>query len=401
MILDLGKYIVSILIFFLISLIFNSNHLTFAQSLTPTPTPDKYQAIKDLENQINELQNKISDLQKQKKTLASQIAVMESQIEITQLKIESTQKEITNLTLDIDTATKKISTLENSLIKFTGVLINRIKATYEIGTIQPFQILLVSNNVSNFFSRLNYLKIVQEHDKKLIYDMTQAKNDYTNQKNIYEDKKKQVEVLKTKLEDYNKQLAQEKKNKDTLLQATQNDEARYQKLLAQAQAEYEAIVRIVAGRGTESEVRNVNQGEIIATIIPTASCNSTGPHLHFTVSKDGVALNPFNFLKPVEYTDNSEGDPFSPTGSWDWPIDPPIKFNQGYGNTWYVRTYGFYPTHNGIDISGSSYNVKAVKSGTLFRGSYSGYQGCTLPYVRVHHKEDDGLDTFYLHTILK
>ncbi|MBI2031349.1 MAG: hypothetical protein HYT08_01920 [Candidatus Levybacteria bacterium] len=400
MILVLKKYLtVSFITFFLFSvLVFN--HLTFAQTPSPTPTPDNSQAIKDLQNQINDLQNRISELQKQKKTLSSQIAVMESQIKITQLKIESTKTEITNLTLDIDTATKKISTLEDSLTKFTGVLINRIKATYEIGTIQPFHILLSSNNVSNFFSRLNYLKIAQEHDKKLIYDTTQAKNDYTNQKNIYEDKKKQVEALKVKLEDYTNQLTQEKKNKDALLEITQSDEVRYQRLLAQAKAEYEAIVGIIAGKGTESEVRNVNQGDIIATIIPTASCNSTGPHVHFTVSRDGAALNPFNFLKPVEYTDNSEGDPFNPSGSWDWPIDPPIKFNQGYGNTWYVRTYGFYPTHNGIDISGSSYNVKAVKSGTLFRGSYSGYQGCTLPYVRVHHNED-GLDTFYLHTILK
>jgi len=399
MILLLRKYLVlSLLSFFLFAPLFNQ--LSFAQTVVPTPTPDKSQAIKDLQNQINDLQNKISELQKQKKTLSSQIAVMENQIKITQLKIESTKKEIADLTLDIDTATKKISSLENSLTKFTGVLINRIRVTYEIGTIQPFHILLSSSNVSNFFSRLNYLKIAQEHDKKLIYDTMQAKNDYANQKSIFEDKKRQVEVLKTKLEDYNKQLDQEKKNKDALLQITQSDEAKYQKLLAQAQAEYEAIVGIVAGKGTESEIRNVNQGDVIAVIIPTASCNSTGPHLHFTVSRNGEALNPFNFLKPVDYIDNSEGDLFNPSGSWDWPIDPPIKFNQGYGNTWYVRTYGFYPTHNGIDISSSSYNVKAVKSGTLFRGSYSGYQGCTLPYVRVHHNED-GLDTFYLHTILK
>ena len=135
---------------------------------------------------------------------------------------------------------------------------------------------------------------------------------------------------------------------------------------------------------------------VIATLIQGASCNSSGTHLHFTVSRDGVAQNPFNFLKGgISHENRSGGDPFNPSGSWEWPIDPTIEFNQGYGDTWYVRTYRFYPTHNGIDISGSS-TVKAVKSGTLFKGSYAGYQGCTLPYVRVHHN-DDGLDTFYLH----
>src|SRR3990167_10552423 len=258
---------------FLFSVLFFSlQFLNIADSQTPTPTPtptqDNSQAVRDLQNQINDLQNKVSELQKQGKTLASQIFVMDSQIKLTQLRIDSTKQQITDITLDIDTTNKKISTLQNSLVKLTGVLINRIVATYEVGTVQPFHILLSSNNVSNFFSRLNYLKIAQEHDKRLIYDTTQAKNDYSNQKEIFEDKKKKVEALKAQLEGYTSQLSQEKKNKNALLQITQNDEARYQQLLAQAKAEYEAIVGIIAGKGIETQIRDVNQGDVIATIIP-------------------------------------------------------------------------------------------------------------------------------------
>ncbi|OGH11672.1 MAG: hypothetical protein A3B38_03070 [Candidatus Levybacteria bacterium RIFCSPLOWO2_01_FULL_36_13] len=367
-----------------------------AQTSTPTPTPDNSQQVSDLQKKINDLQSKISDLQSQERTLSSQIAVMNNQIKLTEYQIASTEEQITNLTLDIDTATKKISGLENSLNELVLVLMNRVVATYEIGTIQPLQILLTSTDASDFLSRLNYLRRAQAHDKKLIYETQQAKIDYTNQKEIYEDKKKEIEKLKAQLVAYTNQLDQEKQAKQRLLSETQGSEANYQRFLAQAKAEYEAIVGIIAGKGTESEVRKVNQGDVIATIIPTASCNSTGPHLHFTVSRDGSAQDPFGFLKSIEYTDNSGGDTFNPSGSWDWPIDSPIKFNQGFGDTWYVRTYHFYPTHNGIDISGPSLTVRAVKSGTMFRGSYAGYKGCTLPYVRVDHN-DDGLDTFYLH----
>ena len=121
----------------------------------------------------------------------------------------------------------------------------------------------------------------------------------------------------------------------------------------------------------------------------------SGSHLHFTVSIDGNAQNPFNYLKSVDHVSNTD-DPFTPSGSWDWPLDGPIQFNQGYGVTWYVRTYSPYPFHNGIDIDGSSILVKAVKSGTLFQGHYSGNGGCSLQYVRVHHSDED-VDTFYLH----
>ena len=42
----------------------------------------------------------------------------------------------------------------------------------------------------------------------------------------------------------------------------------------------------------------------------------------------------------------------------------------------------------------SSSEVKAVKGGTLYRGSYG--VGCQLRYVRVAHDDSD-LETYYLH----
>jgi len=57
-----------------------------------------------------------------------------------------------------------------------------VVATYEVGTIQPLQILLTSSGASDFLSRLNYLKRAQAHDKQLIYQTQQAKVDYANQK---------------------------------------------------------------------------------------------------------------------------------------------------------------------------------------------------------------------------
>ena len=154
-----------------------------------------------------------TDLQGQKKTLSSQISVMTNQINLTETRIKATKGEIADLVLDIDTTNKKILSLQDALNALTQVLLNRIVATYETGQAQPFEILLSSDNVSNFVSKLNYLKIAQVHDKKLIYETQQAKNDYANQKEIFETKKKKVEALKNQLEAYTSQLAQEQKNK--------------------------------------------------------------------------------------------------------------------------------------------------------------------------------------------
>lgn len=172
--------------------------------------------------------NKITAAQALKQTYSLQIELIGNQIKLTEYKIEATQEQITSVTLDIDTASKKISSLQDTLDNDINVLINRIVATYEVGTIQPVQILLTSNSASDFFTRLNYLKLAQKHDKNLIIDTQQAKVDYSNQKTILEDKKKQLADLQQQLQVQTDQLNQEKQVQQQLLATTEAQIAQYQ-----------------------------------------------------------------------------------------------------------------------------------------------------------------------------
>jgi len=219
-----------VLLFFVTLLLFFSKGIVYSQTDTPTPTPspDNSQAEQDLQNKINTLQS-------QKQTLSSEIELIGNKIKLTEYKIEATQEQITSVTLDIDTTSKKISSLQSSLNNSITVLLNRIVATYEVGTIQPIQILLTSNNASDFFTRLNYLKRVQAHDKQLVYDTQQSKVDYSNQKNIFEDKKKQLADLQQQLQVQTDQLNQEKQVQQQLLATTEAQIVQYQAQLVALQ----------------------------------------------------------------------------------------------------------------------------------------------------------------------
>lgn len=242
-------YILLALLTFGSSLFSFGGKAIFADDVTPTPTPtDNSSTINSLQQQIADLQNKISGLQGQEKTLSSQIEVMDSQIQLTQLRISATQQQINSLTLDIDTASKKITGIQDSLDNLTKVLLTKVVATYEVGSIQPVQVLLTSGNVGDFLQRLDYLRIAQAHDKKLIYDTVQAKNDYENQKSIYEDKKKQIVALQTQLTEYTSQLDDEKSAKQQLLSETQGSEASYQRQLASLQAQLAALSSFATSR---------------------------------------------------------------------------------------------------------------------------------------------------------
>jgi peptidoglycan hydrolase CwlO-like protein len=233
-------------------------HLVFAEDTTTTTDPANCktsvqecidQGKSSCQDCKSYLDSKVSDLQGQERTLSSQIAVMDNQIKLTEYKIEVTKEQVLSLEADIDTTTKKIGKLENSLNELTKVLLNRIVATYEVGTIQPFQVLLASSNASDFFNRLNYLRVVQIHDKRLIYDTEQAKVDYSNQKNIFENKKQQELALKKQLESYSVELDQQKGDKQRLLDETQGSEASYQNLLARARAELSGFSSFVTAAG--------------------------------------------------------------------------------------------------------------------------------------------------------
>ncbi len=235
-------------------LLISSTAFVYAQT-SPTPTPDPQQ-VNDLQKRISELEGKVSELRSQEQTLSSQIGTMDNQIKLTEYRIDATKQQIIDLTLDIDSATKRMDNLEHSLGEVTKTLLNRIVATYQIGSAPPMQILLASNDVSDFVSRANYLRIVQAHDKKLLYDTQQARNDYANQKLIFEDKKKKIEALQVQLEEYSKELDVQKEEKKRLLADTQGSEANYQRLLSEAKAQLAGFSRFAVLQGGASLLGN-------------------------------------------------------------------------------------------------------------------------------------------------
>lgn len=248
-----------ILFLFLGFFLVTTQRLLYAENLTPTPTissptptPDDSAQVSDLNNKIKDLEAKVTDLRSQEKSLSSQISVMDSQIKLTQYRIEATKEQITELTHDIDSASERIAHLEGSLTNITKTLLNRISAAYQLGSIQPLQLLLSSRNFMDFVDKTNYIRIVQEHDREMMYNTVQAKNDYSNQKNIFEDKKREVLSLQTQLQGYTDQLDSQKNEKQRLLSETQGSEATYQRLLTQARAQLAGFSRFVESQGGAS-----------------------------------------------------------------------------------------------------------------------------------------------------
>lgn len=349
-----------------------------------------------LKKTIAELEAKISDLQKEKNSLASTIKYLDSKILLNEKQIEQTQREIAVLEAQIEDLDQRIAGLEVSLKELSAQLIERIQQQYKYGGSDQTSLLLATTGFTDFFKEYKYISQTRAHSQNLLLSTEQKRQDYDAEKHKKEQTQSEVQRLQAKLEGQQLDLERQKIDKQKLLQLTQNDERVYQQKLADAQAEFQAIQSIIAGGGTETEVREVKTGDGIASIIAGPSTCSTGAHLHFEVVKNGAHVNPASYLKSADIT--WYDDSFGFSGSWEWPVHNPALISQGYGMTSFARS-GFYGggPHTGIDMNSktkSSWGVRAVSDGTLYRGSIRCGKG-NLRYVRVKHSNE--LSSYYLH----
>lgn len=357
------------------------------------------QEKQEIQSRIDELTKKLSEVQQEKTTLSSTIRLLDNKILLNEQQVRQTELEIQVTESEIVDLTERVEGLKESLSELSRALIHRVQQQYKQRSSDAMSRLFATTGVSDLLQQDKYLAKVRMHTQDMIMTTEEKRQNYDAQREQKEVKQLELESLRTRLGTQKIELDQQKEDKRRVLEVTQNNERIYQEQLAAAQAEAQGLLSIKAGLGQEEEVGPVKSGDRIASIISGKSTCSSGTHLHFEVVKDGNYSNPFSWLGSAELINNSS-DSVATGGSWPWPLNSAARITQGYGMTWYarvLRAYGGNP-HTGVDMvsKSSDLTVKAVKDGTLYRGSVRcGSQ--YMRYVRVRHDEDSALSTIYVH----
>lgn len=213
---------------------------TYAQSCTDADSCQK---------QIDELTQKISAAKDQEKTLSNRISYLNNQIQLTQAQITTTKDKLLKLTENISSTSEAIGKLEDQLSQTSKVLIARMVSNYKEASNKGLSPLFFTTDLESAVVHIEYLKIVQKHDQEILKNTTIVRQTYNFNKEYLQQAKDKKEEAKAQLDAYNLSLGQQKREKEKLLDDTLSDEARYQQLLAQAEAQLAAFRNFVTSRG--------------------------------------------------------------------------------------------------------------------------------------------------------
>lgn len=266
---------------------------------------DRQTQIEQLQKEAERYRNEVEEAQSAGRTLQTEIRIYDARIRELQGEISVTQKKISKANLEIEGLGLEIGVLDEKIGTHRKTLEAVLRAMYEDIPPNIVEFILMQKNVSDVFGAMEYRQYLHE---EIYSNLIGVKN---FQENRIQEKEKQ-EIVRKDLQVFNAQLSiqknsetQEKKDRETILQKTKNEERKFKALLTETEA-----------------LRKKAQDEILA--------------LEETLQ---LLVDPSRL-------------PQKRPGVLAWPLQGNIS--QGYGETPFSRKSGFYRVHNGVDISGKT-----------------------------------------------
>lgn len=187
--------------------------------------------LKDLQNQIDQYQGQITSYQKQGKTLKGQISVLNDKISKLNLQIKAVNLTLSDLDIKINETQVKIGVTESSILQNKQALSRLILNLYQNERVSLVEVFLKNPRLSDFFSNLNNLTLLQSNVRDTINQISDLQNELKNQKDQFALARADAATVKQYQAAQLNQTGQLKQEKNDLLSATKGQESRYQDLL--------------------------------------------------------------------------------------------------------------------------------------------------------------------------
>ncbi len=309
--------------------------VVYAEDSNLTSLQDQQQ---DLQNQLDESNNQLEEVQSQLSENLQQIEKLDEKIKQSEEKITKLNEQVTQLQTEISDIQAKLEVAEKNYETQKQVMEKRLVAIYEAGDTRYIDVLLKSNNISEFLSSYYLITEITSMDQSLLEEV--------------EAQKKEIELSKQKLEKNQTSLAtalQTQTQTSTVLQNTKTLRENY-----------------IARLSDEEKAKQAQIDEI------TAQYEAVNNQI-LELAKQGL-------------------DTAYIGGVLAWPVPGYTKITSNYGMRVHPIT-GQYKLHTGVDISAPiGANFVAANDGIVTKAEYNTAYG---NMVIIDH--GGGISTLYAH----
>lgn len=171
------------------------------------PLYEKAEAeVQKIQSEIEKLDNKIGDMQ--------------YKIQSANKKIDETNENITKSQLELDKA-------EADMKAEKDIFSKRARSLYMNGTDSYLEIIFNSKGLHDFISRIETLRAISNHDKKIVTEIKQKQVEISDRKNKLEQEKKETLALKAQIEADLKEVEKSKSVQDGLIKEAQAKRDQY------------------------------------------------------------------------------------------------------------------------------------------------------------------------------
>lgn len=194
---------------------------------------DTNDQIEQIDREIKSLSNQITLTSQEKNTLANTL----KELNLTRSKLlkekEIIQKKINTAGLVIKNISSDITNKESSINISRKSLANMIRSLYENDNELLIERILSEESFTDFSRNYNDVLSLNEKIRENILEISDKKEELLVSKTEKEKEQSNLNTLKNNLTQKEKVVAVTQKEKDSLLAATKNKEAEYQKMLAE------------------------------------------------------------------------------------------------------------------------------------------------------------------------
>lgn len=344
----------------------------FAQNINDLKAQiaDRNAQIAEIERQIAEYQRQLDVVGAEKSSLQSAINALDLSRNKLAADIRVTENRIANANLTIQELNREISLNESVISGHEAAIAKSIREIHKASEQTLIEKILANDKVSDVWANAGMLLQFQGALKANVISLVQVQDALARDQNAQERKKKELAALQSDLSSEKYGLDVARREKDQLLDQTENKESEYQRLIREKEEAREAFDRDL--RALEAELQ--------IAIDPSAIPKVGSGTLKWPFSAD--------FMRRCQDRQSVFGNEFCITqyfGNTPFATSNPQIYNGG--------------GHNGVDFGAATGTpLEATLSGIVKgTGNTDIYPGCYSygKWVLIEHA--NGLSTAYAH----